>query len=47
MKKPSQTGKTNPKPKKQSQTGFILKNQTEPKLVGLNRFRFLFYFKKN
>jgi hypothetical protein len=49
--------KTEPKPKKPSQTGknepnrfepvFVLKNRTEPKPVGLNRFRFGFgFFKK-
>ena len=32
--------KPNPNRKKLSQTGFVLKNRTEPKLVGLNRFWF-------
>jgi len=49
MKKPSQTEKIEQKkkPKKPSQTGknqakpvFLLKNQIEPKPVGLNRYRF-------
>ena len=59
-KKPSQTEKTEPNRKKPSQTGktepnrfepvFSLKNRTEPKPVGLNRFRFgfgFFFLKKN
>jgi hypothetical protein len=36
-KKPSQTRKTEPN---RFEPVFVLKNQTEPKLVGLNRFRF-------
>jgi hypothetical protein len=43
-KKPSQTGKNRAKLKKLSQTGFFLKNRTELKSVGLNRF--WFFFKK-
>jgi len=43
-KKPSQTGKNRGKLKKLSQTGFFLKNRTELKSVGLNRF--WFFFKK-
>ena len=45
-KKPSQTGKTEPKP---SQTGMnrFLSYKTEPKPVGLNRFRFGCFFLKN
>jgi len=57
--KPSQTEKTEPKPRKPSQNRktepnrfepvFSLKNWTEPKPVGLTRFRFGFGFfsKKN
>jgi hypothetical protein len=45
----SETEKTKPNQKKMSQTGlnwfFFLKNQTEPKPIGLNRFWF-FFFKK-
>jgi len=37
-KKPSQTRKTEPN---RFEPVFVLKNQTEPKLVGLNWFRFL------
>jgi hypothetical protein len=37
--KPSQTEKTEPN---RFELVFVLKNQTEPKLVGLNRFRFAF-----
>jgi hypothetical protein len=44
--KPSQTEKTEPNRKKPSQNQFepvfIQKNWTEPKPVGLNRFRFFF-----
>jgi hypothetical protein len=49
-KKPSQIGKNKPNREKLSQTKnieqnrvepvFVLKNQTEPKPVGFNRFRF-------
>jgi hypothetical protein len=43
--KPSQTGKTEPN---RFEPVFSLKNRTEPKPVGLNRFRFGFgfFFKK-
>jgi len=40
-KKPSQTEKTEPNWFEQV---FILKNQTKPKPVSLNRFRFVFFF---
>jgi len=53
-KKPSQTGKTEPNRENRAKTGktepnrfelvFSLKNRTEPKPVGLNRFRFGFSF---
>jgi hypothetical protein len=36
----TQTEKTEPNKKKPSQIGFCQKNRTEPKPVGLNRFRF-------
>jgi len=42
--KPSQIGKTESKPEKTEpnrfELVFVLKNRTEPKPVGLNRFRF-------
>jgi len=45
-KKPSQTGKKPSQIRKNRAKpvliGFCPKNQTEPKLVGLNRFRFFF-----
>jgi len=41
-KKPSQTEKTEPN---RFEPAFSLKNRTEPKPVGLNRFRFFFFFK--
>jgi len=53
-KKPSETGKTEPNRENRAKTGktepnrfepvFSLKNRTEPKPVGLNRFRFGFSF---
>jgi hypothetical protein len=42
-KKPSQTKKTEPN---RFEPVFSLKNRTEPKPVGLNRFRFFFFKKK-
>jgi hypothetical protein len=44
-KKLSQPEKIEPKLKNQAKPVFSLKNQTEPKPVGLTRFRF--FFKKN
>jgi hypothetical protein len=44
-KNPSQTGKTELNRKNRAKPVFVLKNQTESKPVGLNRFRF--FLKKN